>query len=51
MSKEQQAETAEAKKNADAIKDTNATRHDARGNVHSETEEPAERDGVPPLPI
>ena len=46
-------EKAAAKENADAIKNADATRHAARGNVHSEIEEAGELDAqlpTPPLP-
>ena len=45
------AEQAEARKNAEAIKDTDATRHDARGNVHSESEEAVGEPDAPPPPL
>ena len=41
---------AEAKANADAIKDADAVGEVARGNVHSEVEEAVEQHLPPPMP-
>lgn len=48
MAKETNTE-AEAKANADEIRDVDATQGGSRGNVHSEPGEPAQHDAPPPL--